>query len=135
MFQGANFSQVVVLVLASWLLGGIWYSKAVFGKIWCADEKYKEVKGKRRSFVFGTAFVLWAITAIAFASCVGSNPPFGFAVMIGFLTGTCFVATSFGVNYAFAGRSLKVFLIDAGYHIVQFTLYGAIIGGWHIVFI
>ena len=28
-----------------------------------------------------------------------------------------FVATSFGINYAFAQRSLKLWLIDAGYHI------------------
>ena len=50
---------------------------------------------------------------------------------VGFVVGLFFVATSFGINYAFARRSLKLWMIDAGYHIVQFSLYGVILGAWH----
>jgi hypothetical protein len=48
----------------------------------------------------------------------------------GALVGAGFVATSFGINYAFAQRSLKLWLIDGGYHLLQFTLYGLILGLW-----
>ena len=66
----------------------------------------------------------WALAAI-----VGrSDPSLPFALHAGFLVGLCFVATSFGINYLFAGRSLKLWLIDAGYHILQFTLYGLVLG-------
>ena len=49
----------------------------------------------------------------------------------GFATGLAFVATSFAINYAFAGRSRKLWLIDGGFHTLQFTLYGLILGLWH----
>jgi len=49
----------------------------------------------------------------------------------GFGAGLCWVATSFGINYLFAGRSLKLWLIDGGYHTLQFTLYGLVLGLWH----
>jgi hypothetical protein len=49
---------------------------------------------------------------------------------VGFVVGVFFVATSFGINYAFAQRSLKLWMIDGGYHIVQFILIGVILGAW-----
>ena len=42
-----------------------------------------------------------------------------------------FVAMGFAINYAFAGRSLKLWLIDGGYHTMQFALYGLVLGAWH----
>ncbi len=42
--------------------------------------------------------------------------------------GLFWVATSFGVNYLFELKSLKLWLINAGYHTLQFTLYGLIFG-------
>jgi hypothetical protein len=40
------------------------------------------------------------------------------------------VAASFGINYKFANRPTVMWLIDGGYHAVQFTIYGAILGLW-----
>mgnify|MGYP001792400874 CR=1 FL=1 len=53
------------------------------------------------------------------------------AVGVGLIVGVCWVATSFGINYLFARRSLKLWLIDAGYHTLQFALYGLVLGLWH----
>ena len=41
------------------------------------------------------------------------------------------VASSFGINYLFERRSLRLFLINGGYHTLQFTLYGLVLGLWH----
>ena len=41
------------------------------------------------------------------------------------------VAASFGINYQFANRSLTLWLIDGGYHTVQFLLFGLVLGLWH----
>lgn len=131
MLEGINFFAVAACIISSWLLGGLWYSKFLFGKMWCGDANLNKKQDRHPAIVFVIAFVLWTITAVAFASALGPNAPFQFATFIGLLTGSCFVATSFGVNYAFAGRSFKVFLIDGGYHILQFVLYGMILGAWH----
>ena len=50
------------------------------------------------------------------------------AAMIGFGIGLGFIATSIGVNYLFARKSLKLFLIDAGYWTVVYTAMGAVFG-------
>jgi hypothetical protein len=47
------------------------------------------------------------------------------------MIGLAWVATSFGINYAFAQRSFKLWLIDGGYHVLQFTVYGLVLGLWH----
>ena len=49
----------------------------------------------------------------------------------GLLAGAGMVAASFGINYQFANRSLTLWLIDGGYHTVQFLLFGLVLGLWH----
>jgi hypothetical protein len=81
--------------------------------------------------VFGTAFVAALVAAAAFAIILRPDPPLFIALHAGFLTGLAYVAMSFGINYAFAGRSFRLWLIDGGYHTLQFSLYGLILGLWH----
>ena len=75
------------------------------------------------------AFAL--LSAVIFALFLGPKPSLSYALARGFAAGFGLVAASFGINYSFASRSLKLWLIDGGYHTVQFTLYGAIFGLWH----
>ena len=37
------------------------------------------------------------------------------------------VAASFGINYLFERKSLKLWMINGGYHTLQFTLFGLIL--------
>ena len=54
-----------------------------------------------------------------------------FGLFAGFMTGATFVATALGVTFLFEGRPLSLWLIDAGYQTLNFTVMGAILGGWH----
>ena len=62
---------------------------------------------------------------------VGPAPELEYAARHGVLAGLGIAAMSFGINYAFAGRSFKLWLIDGGYHTLQFAVYGMILGLWH----
>ena len=73
-------------------------------------------------------FVLCLLAAIAFSMVIGQDPSFGMAFHSGVGIGLFWVATSFGVNYLFELKSMKLFLINAGYHALQFTLYGLVFG-------
>lgn len=130
-FSNINYLAVIAAIISSWLLGGLWYNKLVFGAMYAQSESSKMAQSRHPRLIFLTAFVMWTISALAFAFCLGKNPPLGLAIMVGALTGFCFVSTSLAVNYAFSGRSLKMFLIDAGYHTLQFTIYGVIYGLWY----
>jgi len=52
------------------------------------------------------------------------------ALSQGLLVGAGVVAASFGINYQFANRPAILWLIDGGYHSVQFAIYGVLLGLW-----
>ncbi len=75
-------------------------------------------------------FVLGLVQAGVFAMFLGYVDA-GRGALYGLAAGLCWVAAAFGVNYMFAGRSFRLFLIDGGFNVVVFTLYGLILGLWH----
>ena len=77
------------------------------------------------------AFVLAFIAAACFAFFLGPRPALGFATSAGLAAGLCWVATSFGINGLFQREKASLVLINAGYHTLQFTLIGLILGLWH----
>ena len=127
-----NWWAVLVAAASAFALGGPWYSAALFGKLWNRESAQSKPPGQGHpAKVFGLAFFFALIAAIAFACWLGPEPPLKHAVTQGLIVGGGFVATSFGINYQFANRSTLMWLIDAGYHIAQFVLYGVILGLWH----
>ena len=124
-----NIWAVLLAAVASFMLGGLWYSPLLFGKAWqretgLTDEQL--AKGNM-GLIFGRAFVLCLIAAFVFAMFLGPRPSMALGFGAGFSAGLCWVASSFGVNYLFERKSVKLFLINGGYHTLQFTLIGVIL--------
>ncbi len=127
-----NWLAVVAAALASFVLGGLWYS-ALFAKAWqglvgMTDER---MKSGNKALTFGGAFVLSFIAAAVFAMFLGPKVTVGFGAAAGFAAGLCWVGASFGINDLFEQRPLRLTLINGGYHTLQFTAMGAILGAWH----
>jgi hypothetical protein len=76
-------------------------------------------------------FVLVLIGALVFAFFLGPKVTPVQGTLYGLSAGLTWVAFSLGVNYLFEGKSLRLFLINGGYHTVEFTLIGLILGLWH----
>ena len=130
--QSLNWLAITVAALCSFLLGGPWYSKALFGAVWNREANMTKPAGSGHpAKVFGLSFVFAFIAAAGFAYWLGPNPALDTALERGLLAGLCFVATSFGINYQFANRSTLLWLIDGGYHTTQFLLFGLVLGLWH----
>jgi len=126
-----NYLAVLAAAASAFLLGGVWYGP-LFKNAWCREAGVDPNKpAGHPGRVFGGAFVLSLIAAFVFAMFLGTAPSLELGLGAGFSAGLCWVAGSFGINYLFAGRSLKLFLIDGGYHTLQFTLYGLILALWH----
>lgn len=125
-----NYWAVLAAAASAFVLGGLWYS-VLFGKVWSREAGVTEAMARQGhpAKVFGGAFVLSLFAAYAFATFLGTTP-WKEATLYGFTAGLFWVATSFGINYLFAERSFKLWLVDGGYHTLQFTLYGLIIGLW-----
>ena len=131
--QMINIWAVLAAGLSSMVLGGLWYSPALFGKAWMRESGMTEEKARSSNMakVMGTAFFLAVIGAAVFAMFLGPKPALEFGVAAGLSAGLCWVAGSFGINYLFEQRSLKLFAINGGYHTLQYTLIGLILGLWH----
>ena len=126
-----NLWAVLVAAASSFALGGLWYSPALFGKLWNRENGSQEQKQQGHpARVFGVSFVLALIAALAFAVWLGADPELRTALVQGLVAGLCFVATSFGINYQFAQRSTLLWAIDGGYHVAQFVLFGLVLGLW-----
>ena len=126
-----NLVAVIAAALSSFLVGGLWYSNALFGKAWRREANDGREPGQGHpARVFGLSFVFALVAAFAYAVIVPAPASAGQAAMYGIIVGATIVAASFGINYQFANRSPKLWLIDGGYHTVQFLLYGLIIGLW-----
>ena len=128
-----NMWAVLAAGLSSMILGGLWYSPVLFGKAWSAASGVTEQQATSANMakIMGTAFVLAVIGAAVFAMFLGARPAPGFATAAGASAGLCWVAGSFGINYLFEQRPLRLFLINGGYHTLQYTLIGLVLGLWH----
>jgi hypothetical protein len=122
-----NFLAVLLAAVSAFLLGGLWYSPALFGPAWLAESKADKQKGHPAK-VYGFSFVLAFAAAWVFAWLAGPEPGPGRGVTVGVAAGAGIALTSFGINHLFAQRSFRLWLIDGGYHAVQFTLYGLVVG-------
>ncbi|WP_157253584.1 DUF1761 domain-containing protein [Nonomuraea typhae] len=128
-----NWLAVMVAALSAFALGALWYSPILFGKSWMALTGLDQEALAKRSpvLVFGSSFLLSLLAAAVFAMFLGSDPSLGLGVGAGVATGLAWVAASYGINYLFEARPFRLFLVNGGYHALQFTLYGVILGLWH----
>ncbi|MDH3576767.1 MAG: DUF1761 domain-containing protein [Gammaproteobacteria bacterium] len=125
-----NIWAVVVAAAASFLLGGLWYSRLLFLKPWNNAMGRSEEDNGHPAKVFGLSFVFAFISAYVFAMLLGPDPVLSESWKAGLLVGLGFVGMSFGINYQFANRPFAALFIDGGYHTGQFVLYGLILGAW-----
>ena len=133
MIMQLNWLAVLAAAVSAFVIGGVWYGP-LFLRAWSREagiDMHAQKQKRHPAKVFGTAFVAALVGAAAFAWWIGPAPDLEYAVRRGVLAGFGIAATSFGINYAFAGRSLKLWLIDGGYHTLQFAVYGMILGIWH----
>jgi hypothetical protein len=127
-----NWIAAVAAGILGFLPGAVWYSKLMFLKAWQAETGIEgHVGNMPESVRMGSGLALSVAAAIVFASFLGPEPPLQQALISGLAVGGAFITTAFGIQYLFEGRSLKLTLINGGYHVVQFLAFGLVLGLWH----
>ena len=125
-----NYLAVVLAALSAFVLGGLWYSPMLFAKPWMRLNGFNEEelkKGGNMAMIFGTAFLANLVCAFVFAMFMRHITEIDDGASFGFATGLCIVGASFGLNYVFERRPFALWLINAGYFTIQFTIYGVIL--------
>ena len=118
--------------VSTFMLGFLWYGPFLFLKPWLRENGLPEdFQAGHPGRVFGISFIFALLAAGAYAHLVGFSEDIGASALQGLAVGAGFAATSFGINYQFAGKSLKLWLIDGGYHTIQFAIFGALFAAFH----
>ncbi len=129
--ESINYLAVIVAALSAFIIGGLWYS-VLFAKPWMVENGFDEEQLKKGNMglIFGGSFILSLIVSFVLVLFLGPERDALFGAMAGLLAGLFWVATAMGITYLFERKSLKLFLINAGYHVITFTVMGFILGIW-----
>ncbi len=112
------------------ILGALWYGP-LFGKPWMQEmgmTAEELTKGFNPAKAYGLTFLAGLLAAYVFGLFVGPEPGMTFATSAGFAVGLFWIATAQATNYLFENKSLRLWWINSGYHIVRFTLIGVAFG-------
>jgi hypothetical protein len=132
-FPEINYWAVLVSALATFVIGSVWYSPALFAKPWMKELGFTKEEMSNGSMIkiFGISFLLMLVISFNLAAFIGPESDWQFGMTAGALAGIGWVAAAMGVNYLYERKSFRFWLINAGYMVISFTLMGAIIGAWH----
>jgi hypothetical protein len=136
-FAEVNTLAVLVAGLATFLLGGVWYT-ALFGKKWqqlmgFTPEMVKELQAKMKPLVFfGGMIICYLVVAAVMGVLVSTFN------ITGWLDGLVFglllwlgVAAPIGFTHHLSNaKPISVFLINISYEFLFLAMCGAILGGW-----
>ena len=131
-FSKLNIWAILVATLSAFVLGGLWYSPALLGKIWMRANGFTEANApKGNGKTFGIAFVLTLVMALNLAMFLNDpKTTTSFGAIAGFLAGFGWIAMGVGVIAAFERKPLSYVLVNGGYMTVALTMMGAILGAW-----
>lgn len=130
--EGLNIWAVIAAAVSTFLIGGLWYSPALLGKVWMRENGFTEesLKGSNMAKIFGLAFLLALIAAVNLAMFLGPENRPEMGALWGFAAGFGWVATFLGTIYLFERKSFTLFIINAGYSVVALTVMGIILAAW-----
>ncbi len=131
--MNVNLWAVLVAAISSFLIGGLWYSPALFHRAWMRANGFedKDLERGNPGIIFGLSFVfslLMAANLAAFLS--GPETDLAWGATAGLLAGLGWVALGLAVVALFERRPARYILINGGYLTLSFTVMGAILGAW-----
>lgn len=122
-------------MVASMVIGMAWYSPFMFGNQWIKlmGLNTKKMTAMKKSMgtmyalnavgAFVQAFILKVMADLTLAWSVQSVIELGFWLWLGFIVPTLFL------QVAFAGKSPKLFVLDAGYQLASVIVMAVVLGG------
>lgn len=138
--HSVNWLAVLVAGISALVMGGIWYSPALFGRVWMRENHVTidDVRKSNKGRIFGWCFVLSLIIATNLGMLLADpvthiDGAQSMRLVEGVLAG-CGTGISVFAFVAVIGlfemKSSRHIFINGGYCILASALMGAIIGAW-----
>jgi hypothetical protein len=141
-FDSINWLAVIAAVLASMIIGSVWFGPKAFYPAWqkaLAQVDKNDPNDTNMGPVvriFGFTILASFVQAVFMALMVNAmgsltgGPTLGSGAAVGFFLWLGFVAPSSLTNKLFADR-VKAWYYEVGNHLITFVVMGAILGAWH----
>ena len=131
-----NYLAVLVTGILIFMLGGLWYSPALFAKKWISlmGKSDEDLKAASRSMPLNYAAVFVCALLTAFTLAIILNHFTELSVLRGAAVGAvCWLgfagATSFGTSL-FSMQPKTLWLINSGYNLASFVIDGILLAVW-----
>ncbi|MEK6839528.1 MAG: DUF1761 domain-containing protein [Nanoarchaeota archaeon] len=132
-----NLLAVLVAAIATIIIGSLWYSPLLFGKIWMrlngtTQKQMQEAKKKSMGMLYFIAFITSLVTAYVLAhfmtyvevTTLSGALQFGFWVWLGF-----FATTQLGM-VLWDNKPFKLYLLNTLHYLVSLLVMSMILGLW-----
>jgi len=134
LFSHLNWLAVLVAAVAYFMLGALWYSKALFATQWARavglkmDDPSKKGLGK----MMLTSFILILLTCLGLALLVArlDLTVWMSGLKLGATTGLLFACTAVAISFVYESRPTSLYFIDGGYHLVGHIAAAIILVCW-----
>ena len=127
-----NWLAIAVAGISAFVLGGVWYSPALFGRAWMTENNFsvEDVQKGNKAKIFGWSFILSLLMAVNLAMFL-NDPKIDLAMgtVYGLLTGV-WIFCGIAIVGLFEHKSARYIFVNGGYMLVALALMGAIIGAW-----
>ena len=130
--ESINYLAVVVAAASTFVIGGVWYSPALFHRAWMRANKFTDadVEGGGQMKIFTLAFVFAAVMALNLAMFLNApDTDMAWGATAGALT-AIWVVLGLGTVALFERRPPAYIGINGGYWLVSLIVMGGILGAW-----
>ncbi|MCA9380793.1 DUF1761 domain-containing protein [Candidatus Dojkabacteria bacterium] len=125
-----NLVAILVAAVAAFFIGFLWYT-FLFQKPWMKELGFKSEKEMNSNPNMGKlllgSFVLEVLMAFGLSLLIEADTSVSAGAVTGSIAGLFISGFALGNNYLFEGKTLTLWLINAGYVTVIFTAMGAIL--------
>ena len=135
LFSHIKWLAVIVAGIAYFMLGGLWYSKALFGSKWAALQKMDVNDPNMKKGVGAImfySFILMLLTAIGLAILVVRMDVvlLSGAIKLGLVTGLLFAITSVSISFVYEKKPMALHFITGGYLLLGNIVAAIILVSW-----
>jgi len=133
-----NWLAVLTAGVSAFLLGGIWYSPALFGKAWMMENNFtpEQVERGNKGKIFGWSFFLSLLMSANLAAFLmdpkdgcGNKTTMAWGATAGLLAGI-WAFCGIAIVALFEQKNSRYVFINGGYTVAALTLMGAVLGLW-----
>ena len=127
-----NIWAILVAAVVAFIMGALWFSPAVFGKMWKKANGFgSDEPPKATGPMMLLAFVLTLVMSANLAMFLNDpKTTLAWGATAGFLAGFGWVTMGMGIVAIFERRPVSYVLVNGGFLTVALVVMGAILGAW-----